>query len=77
LEMDGVFGARMTGGGFGGCTVNMLRAGAAAEFSEQIARAYEAEFQVSPQIYECKPASGAGEVKDFGVLPPARRSGRA
>ena len=27
LAIDGVFGARMTGGGFGGCTVNMLRAG--------------------------------------------------
>lgn len=29
LEVDGVYGSRMTGGGFGGCTVTLLEAGAA------------------------------------------------
>jgi len=76
LEMDGVFGARMTGGGFGGCTVNMLRCDAAAEFTKEIARAYEGEFHVSPRVYECKAASGAGEVKDFGAIPQAGHTGR-
>ena len=32
LGIEGVFGSRMTGGGFGGCTVTMLRAGAAPRF---------------------------------------------
>jgi galactokinase len=61
LAVDGVCGARMTGGGFGGCTVNLLRAEAAAAFRERIAAAYEREFQVTPAFYQCKPSRGAAE----------------
>ncbi len=62
LEIDGVYGSRMTGGGFGGCTVTMLDSDAVARFREEIARAYEKRFQIMPQIYECRPSAGAGEV---------------
>jgi galactokinase len=62
LGIDGVYGSRMTGGGFGGCTVTMVRDEAAANFREEIARAYEAKFNVTPSIYECRPSRGAGEV---------------
>jgi galactokinase len=61
LEIDGVYGARMTGGGFGGCTVNMMRPEAEARFRERIAQAYEARFNVSPRIYPVRPSAGAGE----------------
>jgi galactokinase len=64
LAIDGVFGSRMTGGGFGGCTVTMLRPDAAARFGEEMARAYQRQFQTTPQIYACRPSAGAGEVKD-------------
>ena len=38
LTIEGVFGARMTGGGFGGCTVNMMRPESVDHFRGQIAR---------------------------------------
>ncbi len=63
LAIDGVFGARMTGGGFGGCTVNMLRPDAVAGFRKRIAAAYEREFHMTPAFYECQPSNGAGERK--------------
>ena len=64
LATEGVFGARMTGGGFGGCTVTMLRPESVAGFQERISRAYEAQFGVTPQVYRCQPSDGAGELKD-------------
>jgi galactokinase len=60
--VDGVFGARMTGGGFGGCTVNLVRPDAAAAFRPEITRAYHKRFGIEAQIYLCRPSSGAGEV---------------
>ncbi|HUB31640.1 MAG TPA: galactokinase [Bryobacteraceae bacterium] len=62
LDIEGVYGSRMTGGGFGGCTVTMLETGAVARFRDAISRAYEKQFQITPQIYDCKPSAGAGEV---------------
>jgi galactokinase len=61
LAVDGVYGSRMTGGGFGGCTVTMLSPGAIPTFRERIASAYEREFHVTPAFYECKPSAGARE----------------
>jgi galactokinase len=61
VAIGGVYGARMTGGGFGGCTVNLVRAEAEAGFRERIATAYEREFHVTPAFYRCKPSRGAGE----------------
>jgi len=62
LAIDGVFGSRMTGGGFGGCTVTMLRPDAVPRFADEMARAYQRQFQVAPQVYVCRPSAGAGEV---------------
>jgi galactokinase len=61
LSVEGVYGSRMTGGGFGGCTVTMLDPKAIARFQESIADAYEREFHVAPVFYECRPSAGAGE----------------
>jgi galactokinase len=63
MRIEGVYGSRMTGGGFGGCTVTMMRPGAVERFEQEIARAYEAEFGVKPAIYLCEPSAGAGEVQ--------------
>ncbi len=70
LKLEGVFGSRMTGGGFGGCTVTMLRPEAVPAFSREIAQAYEKQYGVIPAIYPCKPSAGAGEVKNFETIPP-------
>jgi galactokinase len=64
LDIDGVLGSRMTGGGFGGCTVSMLRPDAVERFSEEMARAYQRQFQTTPEVYACRPSAGAGEVMD-------------
>jgi galactokinase len=69
LAIDGVIGSRMTGGGFGGCTVTMLRAEAAEDFHERISRAYQDRYGVAPRIYECNPSAGAGECKNFETIP--------
>jgi galactokinase len=55
----GVYGARMTGGGFGGCTVNLLRSGCTAAFQAHIVQAYRDATGIAPDIYVCEPAQGA------------------
>ena len=70
LALEGVFGSRMTGGGFGGCTVTMLRPDAVPGFRREIARAYEHQYGITPAIYDCLPSQGAAEVKDFETIPP-------
>ena len=55
----GVYGARMTGGGFGGCTVNLVKANASDSFQEHISRAYREVTGIIPEIYVCEPAQGA------------------
>ena len=62
LEIEGVWGARMTGGGFGGCTVNMMRPDAVERFTAEIARVYEAKFGIAPQVYPVRPSAGASSL---------------
>ena len=59
LTLAGVLGSRMTGGGFGGCTVTLLRAEAAPAFRDAIAQAYNRKFDITPAIYPCDPSDGA------------------
>jgi galactokinase len=63
----GVCGARMTGGGFGGCTVNLVGADAADSFKEHILRAYREATGIIPEIYICEPAEGARAWRDTEV----------
>jgi len=69
LAIEGVYGSRMTGGGFGGCTVTLLRPDAVPRFTEKIAHAYEKQFHVTPRIYRCIPSAGAAEVKNLETIP--------
>jgi len=69
LAIDGVYGSRMTGGGFGGCTVTLLRSEAAADFRAAIVKAYQSQFGIAPQIYSCEPSQGAGEIKISESIP--------
>jgi galactokinase len=61
-KIDGVFGARMTGGGFGGCTVNLVREDAVENFHSGITREYEARVGIQPDLYICSAAEGAGRI---------------
>ncbi|MBX5495682.1 MAG: galactokinase, partial [Bryobacteraceae bacterium] len=62
LAIPGVLGARMTGGGFGGCIVSLMERGRYDEFAESISRAYRQQYGREPEVYRCKPSKGAGEV---------------
>jgi galactokinase len=59
--LPGYRGGRMTGGGFGGCTVNLVDVGHVRVFAEQIAEGYRRSRGVKPDVYVCSAAEGAGE----------------
>ena len=58
-KVAGVYGARMTGGGFGGCTINLVETQVVSEFRTSVARAYEHVTGLSPQIFVSHLAGGA------------------
>ena len=61
-KVEGVYGARMTGGGFGGCTVNLVADTRVEEFKDRVSREYERTTTLRPEIYVCTAANGAEEV---------------
>ena len=58
-SLKGYCGGRMTGGGFGGCTVNIVRASDAESFAKQISERYQVEIGIKPDVYVCSAANGA------------------
>jgi len=66
--LAGCQGARMTGGGFGGCTVNLVDADKAEGFAEKIRSAYLGKTGVQPDVFVCSAADGAhAEASTNGV----------
>lgn len=63
IKLPGVYGSRMTGGGFGGCTVNLVAPGASNEFRERLTEAYHERYSIRPIFYDCVPAQGAGKLE--------------
>jgi galactokinase len=63
IRIPGVHGARMTGGGFGGCTVNLVAPDAVQEFRTVLERLYQEKFGRTPMFYNCEPAAGAGRLQ--------------
>src|SRR6056297_1564745 len=59
LETKGVLGARMTGAGFGGCTVNLIEKKYKSEIINHIKNMYKDEFDKEPDFYVSRPESGA------------------
>ncbi|MBE3093793.1 MAG: galactokinase, partial [Actinobacteria bacterium] len=59
IEQEGVLGARMTGAGFGGCTVNLLRREYVNAFKKTIKQGYKKITGINPDIYITPPAEGA------------------
>jgi galactokinase len=57
-EPGGVFGCRMTGGGFGGCAVSLVKAEAAQDITRKISADYEKRTGIQPTIFACHPAGG-------------------
>jgi galactokinase len=61
-QQRGVHGARMTGAGFGGCTVNLVEETHVEAFRRRIAEQYSAKTGHTPEIYVCKAVAGAARV---------------
>lgn len=60
-QCDGVYGARMTGGGFGGCTVNLVETAKVDQFVQAITQGYQAKTGISPECYVCQSSGGVRE----------------
>ncbi|MGH8091867.1 MAG: galactokinase [Chthoniobacterales bacterium] len=61
-DTAGCFGARMTGAGFGGCAVAMVKEEAAPAFLESVSRRYKEATRLEPKLYLCRAANGAASM---------------
>jgi galactokinase len=59
----GVFGCRMTGGGFGGCAVALVKTGNVEAITKQIADGYKSKTGINATIFVSRPAAGATVIK--------------
>jgi len=67
-EGGGVFGARMTGGGFGGCAVVLMRAARAESIMDTIRAQYAQRFAVAATLFTSRPAAGASVLRQPGSV---------
>ena len=61
-DLPGLIGARLTGGGFGGCTINLVEQSQAKAFAEELGKRYAAKFNIEPQIHVCHASDGAHRI---------------
>ena len=61
-QAEGVYGTRMTGGGFGGCTIALVEAARVEAFQRTVQEGYERSTGCKPEIYVCSAEDGVGEV---------------
>lgn len=58
-KLPGCYGARMTGGGFGGCTVNLVKTAAVESFTAELVAAYSEKWGIQAETFVCEPVDGA------------------
>jgi galactokinase len=61
-KFDGVAGARQMGGGFGGCTINIVRSDGVNDFIQYIQRSYRKQFEKIPEVYSTQIEDGAKKI---------------
>jgi len=62
-KIDGVIGSRMTGGGFGGCTVSLVKDEAIERFTTEVGAAYEKQIGIKPEFYIAEIGDGAIKIE--------------
>ncbi|MBD3581828.1 galactokinase [Flavobacterium selenitireducens] len=65
LAEKDILGSRMMGGGFGGCSINLVKKGAKKEVVNRISEAYQKQFDIEPAVYKVKISDGCKEYKKF------------
>ena len=75
-RVKGVYGSRMTGAGFGGCTVSLVDEGAVEAFRERVSAAYQAATGTAPEIYVCRAEAGVGVVGTVATFSSGSRPAR-
>ena len=61
-KVEGVIGSRITGGGFGGCTVSIVKDEAIEAFKEQVGKAYQEQVGKTPEFYVVEIGNGPCEL---------------
>ena len=62
-DLPGLIGARLTGGGFGGCTINLVEKEHAARFATELGLLYQNATGIRPEIHICHASAGAHQVE--------------
>jgi galactokinase len=70
VAQPGLIGARMTGGGFGGCTINLVNSAAVTDFRRNVAAEYFSKTGLTPEIY-VSPASAGAQQMALEEIKPA------
>lgn len=65
LKVEGVLGTRMTGAGFGGCTVSIVHKSAIEDFKEKVGRNYTSKTGLIPDFYIMETGEGSREIVDL------------
>jgi len=66
-ENKGVVGARLMGGGFGGCTINIVKEKGISQFLSETLFAYKEQFNIEAEVYEVKVVDGTSENTDSSL----------
>ncbi len=66
-EVEGCYGARLTGAGFGGCIVALVAEEKVPDFESHVPAIYEATFGRQPEIYVCRSAGGVRMIEDLRI----------
>jgi galactokinase len=69
IAQSGVLGSRMTGGGFGGCTISLVESNKFEAFREAVFRQYQDRIQATPEIFVAEPSAGAREITGGCISP--------
>jgi len=74
IAQPGLIGARMTGGGFGGCTINLVESAAVTDFTRKVAAEYSSRTGLTPEIYVSPASEGAQQMALEESKPAGDRS---
>mgnify|MGYP003582739771 CR=1 FL=1 len=68
-DLEDVLGARMMGGGFGGCTINIVKDEAIDELIQKVSKAYQAQFGLSLSAYVVQTGNGSQLIDNISTPP--------